>query len=335
MAPKTAAELALAKKYELLRQKKAAAQNQQQQQHQKATERGISLQKSTQAPKEGISRAGPATTPQKSKHTPIPFPKPSEQAPSKPLTAHEKALQALKAARGGGASRAGIGKLPQKRAPLSAPARPPAVLQNPQTSSAPANASAASDRSAARPRQEGGRSSALQHDSHPKRFEGRGAAGNADGVQHKRQKVDVPAEPSGGAEDQEATVFVGDLPPGCGHFELQELFSQLANVVNIKHLEHKSIAFVTVESDAEVGHIIDVADTSGLHIHGAMIRVARAHQPSDGQRGGHMPAELPGAEPLKVQEARLAARALAEQVDISAPELRPPPERGLVCYNDL
>ena len=48
-----------------------------------------------------------------------------------------------------------------------------------------------------------------------------------------------------------------------------------------------------------------------------------------------MPAELPGAEPLKVQEARLAARALAEQVDISAPELRPPPERGLVCYNDL
>ena len=78
-------------------------------------------------------------------------------------------------------------------------------------------------------------------------------------------------------------MFVGDLPPGCGHFELQELFSQLANVVNIKHLEHKSIAFVTVESDAEVGYIIDVADTSGLHIHGAMIRVARAHQPSDGQ----------------------------------------------------
>ena len=55
-------------------------------------------------------------------------------------------------------------------------------------------------RSAARPRQEGGRSSAPQHDSQPRRFEGRGAAGNADGVQHKRQKVDVPAEPSGGAE---------------------------------------------------------------------------------------------------------------------------------------
>ena len=49
-----------------------------------------------------------------------------------------------------------------------------------------------------------------------------------------------------------------------------------------------------------------------------------------------MPADLPGAEPLKVQEARLAARALAEQVDISQmPELQPPPERGLVCYNDL
>ena len=83
--------------------------------------------------------------------------------------------------------------------------------------------------------------------------------------------------------DEEATVFVGDLPPGCGHYELQELFSQLATVVNIKHLEHKNIAFVTVESDAEVGHIIDVADTSGLHMHGTMIRVARAHQPSDGQ----------------------------------------------------
>ena len=78
-------------------------------------------------------------------------------------------------------------------------------------------------------------------------------------------------------------MFVGDVPPGCGHYELQELFSQLANVVNIKHLEHKSIAFVTVESDAEVGHIIEVADTSGLHIHGTMIRVARAHHPSDGK----------------------------------------------------
>lgn len=49
-----------------------------------------------------------------------------------------------------------------------------------------------------------------------------------------------------------------------------------------------------------------------------------------------MPVELPGAEPLKVQEARLAARAVAEQVDVSQmPNLHPPPERGLVCYDDL
>ena len=55
-------------------------------------------------------------------------------------------------------------------------------------------------RSAARPRQEGGRSSALQHDSQPRRFEGRSAAGNADGMQHKRQRIDMPAEPSSGGE---------------------------------------------------------------------------------------------------------------------------------------
>ena len=75
---------------------------------------------------------------------------------------------------------------------------------------------------------------------------------------------------------------MGDIPQGCGHDELQELFSELANVVNIRLLEHKGIAFVTVDSEAEVGHIIDVADSAGLHIHGQMIRVARAHQPSEG-----------------------------------------------------
>ena len=78
---------------------------------------------------------------------------PQERAPSagwavraSDLASVSFSVQALKAARGGGGTRAGIGKLPQKRAPLSAPARPPAVLQNPQTSSAPANASAASNR---------------------------------------------------------------------------------------------------------------------------------------------------------------------------------------------
>lgn len=82
--------------------------------------------------------------------------------------------------------------------------------------------------------------------------------------------------------EEDATVFVGDIPQGCGPNELQELFSELANVVNIRLIERKGIAFVTVDSEAEVGHIIDVADSAGLHIHGEMIRVARAHQPSDG-----------------------------------------------------
>ena len=77
-------------------------------------------------------------------------------------------------------------------------------------------------------------------------------------------------------------MFVGDLPPGCGHYELQELFSAVANVVNIRHIEHKGIAFVTLESEAEVDHVVHLADSTGLHIHGEMIRVARAHQPSDG-----------------------------------------------------
>ena len=102
-------------------------------------------------------------------------------------------------------------------------------------------------------------------------------------------------------------MFVGDLPPGCGHHELQELFSQLASVVNIKHLEHKSIAFVTVESDAEVGHIIDVADASGLHIHGTMIRVARAHQPSDGQV---LPQPLSPAQSMSSQVTLLSMQGL-------------------------
>ena len=77
-------------------------------------------------------------------------------------------------------------------------------------------------------------------------------------------------------------MFVGDLPEGCGAYELQQLFSELAHVVNISMIERKGIAFITVESEAEVGHIIDVADSAGLHIHGQMIRVARAHKPSDG-----------------------------------------------------
>ena len=82
--------------------------------------------------------------------------------------------------------------------------------------------------------------------------------------------------------EEEPTVFVGDLPEGCGAYELQQLFSELARVVNISMIEHKGIAFITVESEAEVGHIIDVADSAGLHMHGQMIRVARAHKPSDG-----------------------------------------------------
>ena len=82
--------------------------------------------------------------------------------------------------------------------------------------------------------------------------------------------------------EEEPTVFVGDLPEGCGAYELQQLFSELAHVVNISMIERKGIAFITVESEAEVGHIIDVADSAGLHIHGQMIRVARAHKASDG-----------------------------------------------------
>ena len=82
--------------------------------------------------------------------------------------------------------------------------------------------------------------------------------------------------------EEEATLIVGDLPQGCGHFELQELFSELASVVNIRMIEHKGIAFVTVESEAEAGHIIDIADSAGLHMHRELIRVARAHQPADG-----------------------------------------------------
>ena len=56
------------------------------------------------------------------------------------------------------------------------------------------------------------------------------------------------------------------------------------------------------------------------------------------QKGVQGPTEAPGAEPLKVQEARMAARALAEQGDLSQMpdiQLQPPPERSLVCYDDL
>ena len=54
------------------------------------------------------------------------------------------AAQALKAARGGGAARAGIGTLPQKSAQPNAAARPLVSQHRPQDSSAaPADASAA------------------------------------------------------------------------------------------------------------------------------------------------------------------------------------------------
>lgn len=60
-------------------------------------------------------------------------------------------MQALKAAREGGSARAGIGRLPQKRTPAGAAARPVLGQQKPQGSSAAPASSAAEEGSAAPP----------------------------------------------------------------------------------------------------------------------------------------------------------------------------------------
>lgn len=58
-----------------------------------------------------------------------------------------------------------------------------------------------------------------------------------------------------------------------------------------------------------------------------------AHTPGGQAEEGYNPYEHP-----KVREARLAARSLADQIDLQqlpGMDCGPPPERPLVCYDDL
>ncbi len=68
---------------------------------------------------------------------------------------------------------------------------------------------------------------------------------------------------------------------------------------------------------------------------------AREGAPHHGNGHAMGAAEQEGLDPYehpKVREARLAARSLADQIDLAqlpGMDLAPPPERALVCYDDL
>lgn len=85
---------------------------------------------------------------------------------------------------------------------------------------------------------------------------------------------------------------------------------------------------------SEVAHWLMPVRDSGFHAQRGTPGDDGHHASTGAQHEeGFNPYEHP-----KVREARLAARSLAEQYDLAqlpGMDLGPPPERPLVCYNDL
>ncbi|BDA42322.1 hypothetical protein COCOBI_03-2090 [Coccomyxa sp. Obi] len=359
MSAKTEAELALQRKYEALRKKKEEKARQQ-----------ANKQKEEQQTKSSAGLQGP----QKAAHAPASTL--VEAAPAKALTPHEKALQALKRSskgdagkteRPGAPSKVGIQQKGLAGTPAEARQTGPAsrtieYANKPKLSpmEAAKQALAAKSKqsaSAGARKLPGVKRPMVKRPAAPPTQQAAMEDDASDAQAAKRQRTSDGAGPSGREEQQaapqEVCLFVGDLPPFFRSEDLEAIFSQLARVTDARVMGSKLFGFVTVESEAAAAYILETSDTQGIYAgEGQPLRVSRAHDgASDWQRGtggdtayhGHTPGGHgdEGYNPYehpKVREARLAARSLADQIDLQqlpGMDCGPPPERPLVCYDDL
>ncbi|CAL8467994.1 g7532 [Coccomyxa elongata] len=359
MSAKTEAELALQRKYEALRKKKEEKARQQ-----------------ANKPKEDQQTKSSAGLPGLQKAVHAPASKSEEVAPAKALTPHEKALQALKRSSKGDAGKSVRPAAPSKVATQQRgiPGTPAEARQPGPSSGVIEDANkpklspmeAAKQALAAKSKQSasagarklpGVKRPMVKRLMAPPASQAAREDDAADNQAAKRQRTSDGAGPSGREEQQaapqEVCLFVGDLPPFFRSEDLEAVFSQLARVTDARVMGSKLFGFVTVESEAAAAYILETSDTLGIFAgEGQPLRVSRAHDGgSDWQRGtggdsayhahtpggqvdeGYNPYEHP-----KVREARLAARSLADQIDLQqlpGMDCGPPPERPLVCYDDL
>ncbi|KAK9845770.1 hypothetical protein WJX81_002068 [Elliptochloris bilobata] len=372
----TEAELALQRKFELLRKKKEEKLRQQQ------AGAGAKAPPVGSAPSQGgapVRAAAPAAHSRPAAAAPAPA--------AKEGTAHERALKALQAARSSAVPRAGVAGASQRRPgpdaaagsqgrPAAEGAHANAMAAPPSTSAAEteapklsaveaakralasqAHTAAAASAGAGRARPALKRPT-VQRPAPPPRAapaaEGPRRAQDAarppeDGeapatVKRARTEPDVAARPGPAAQqNNEATLFVGDLPPGFGAEDVEALFGGFAAVAGARVIGTQCYAFVEFESAEEAEGVLEQVGRNPLVVAGRSLRVSRAHSHMpDWKRGPPLAGpprgrgEPQGFEHPKVREARAAARALA-----SAPAERPgmdcgpPPERELVCYSDI
>lgn len=145
----------------------------------------------------------------------------------------------------------------------------------------------------------------------------------------------------------DATLFVGDLPPYFKNDDLERFFTQFGELEQVRLMGGQCYAFVTFERAEVVQQIVEKYRNKPLTIAGHELRVNMAH--------GHLPewkrAPIPGggehtaAPPVRGQHPKVLAaqqqgdmlaqqymRAGAHGLDLTA---RPPPFRELVSYDDL
>ncbi|RMZ57132.1 hypothetical protein APUTEX25_002364 [Auxenochlorella protothecoides] len=144
--------------------------------------------------------------------------------------------------------------------------------------------------------------------------------------------MDAPA-PSG------ATLFVGDLPMHWTRAHLHEFFEQHAEVVETRVIGVQGYGFVTFARVEDGCSLMEVASSSPLIApDGTVLRVnwARGAMPEwkKGQGPGGAPVEHP-----RVREARAAAQEVVSAIDdeaLAEANLHAPvPQRPLVCYDDI
>ncbi|KAK9816610.1 hypothetical protein WJX72_002714 [[Myrmecia] bisecta] len=349
MPPKTEAELALQKKYELLRKKKEAKLKEQEQQQ---ADKGSAPVKPAAAP---VAAALPRK------------PAPVQPAPANAgKTAHERARKALlgqKASSSGKPPLASSAQRPkQPSGAASAPARnaaergehgaaqrdtaqQPAAPRPPVASAAPAPAERLDPVAAAKQRLAAEASKQQRPSSGParpslKRPSSRPAARPDEPPEkrHRHEDSQLLAQSSG---SQESTLFVGDLPPHFTAGDLQDVFSSLGTIMEARVVGTQCYGFVTFDSEDEAAEALEMTAMHPIDVAGYRLRVNRAkgslpnwkkspavvrpRQPGEYLEGMGSAQQAYHAQQLqdeldhqyehpKVREARLAAQAAAEAI---------------------
>jgi RNA recognition motif-containing protein len=75
----------------------------------------------------------------------------------------------------------------------------------------------------------------------------------------------------------EATLFVGDLPPYFKNEDLETFFGQFGELEQVRVMGSQCYAFVTFQSLKVVNHIIDKYYQKPLTIAGHELRINKAH----------------------------------------------------------